>query len=628
MDIRRRRALVTMMGGGGTAPAQPTGLTVTPGAAQMALAWTDNATNETAYRVYRSTNGVDYTQVGSDLAADVESYNDTTYTQGTIYYYKVSAVNATGETLSDASDPAYYFADNFDRADGAIGNGWTADTFVVASNVAKNTPTVEADLLTNGTMEAFTDGLADGWTKFATPTVSQETTIVHGGSSSQKIVSDTNGEGITQIGISISPSEWYEADVFCYPESANANLTFSLEDGSTEFISIFREMTAGAWGQFHGTGRAAGNGALRQMRVTNLNGTPTYNVDDWTLKHIVKDTLFATRDTGMSDVDISINLANAYYLSFRNMGGIVACVDDPDAPTCYLHAYYAGARVWLDKVVNGNLTNLLSVSVSHSTNAVLRLVKDGTSVGVFYAGTQRGATQTVSDIDLISNTIHGIAGAHASTTVDNVVMANPTGGLTPPVTPPNSIFAIGDSITDAAADTAETYPNCGWPVHLAQALQTATGQAWFEAPFRYAVAGKDVAYIAANIAGALASRSDTPTYILILLGTNDITAEHGWPLAEAEWKANYRAILDALHGKWSGAEIYLCTSYRYGSEAGIATLKSWMADLVAEHPTYLFAGADIGDVLDGHPELLADGLHPNHDGHVAIANLMAAVITA
>lgn len=95
-----------ILGGGVSVPppAQPTGLTATPASAtQINLAWTDNATNETAYRVYRSTDGSTYSQVGTDLAADANSYNDTTPTGGTTYYYKVAAVNSGGETRSAAA---------------------------------------------------------------------------------------------------------------------------------------------------------------------------------------------------------------------------------------------------------------------------------------------------------------------------------------------------------------------------------------------------------------------------------------------------------------------------------------------------------------------------------------------
>lgn len=175
-------------------------------------------------------------------------------------------------------------------------------------------------------------------------------------------------------------------------------------------------------------------------------------------------------------------------------------------------------------------------------------------------------------------------------------------------------------------DTEETYPNVGYPIHLLEALQTATAEVWFEAPFRYAVGGYDVADIKAGIDNALAGRTDTPKHILILLGTNDVAASHGWPIPEETWKTNYRYILDALHTKWSISKIWLCVGFREGYEADMAILSGWMDDLVAEHPTYLAKGMNIGDVLDGHPELLADGLHPNHAGHVAMANLMEPMI--
>ena len=84
------------------APDAPTGLTATPASTtQINLAWTDNATDETGYRIYRSTDGVDYSLIDT-IAADLEAYSDTTVTGGTTYYYKVAAVNAGGESLSNA----------------------------------------------------------------------------------------------------------------------------------------------------------------------------------------------------------------------------------------------------------------------------------------------------------------------------------------------------------------------------------------------------------------------------------------------------------------------------------------------------------------------------------------------
>lgn len=98
---------IPMLSGGATPvspPAAPTGLSATPAStSQINLAWTDASSDETAFRVYRSTDGSSYSQIGSDLAAGTQAYNDTTITAGQKYYYKVAAVNAGGETLSTAA---------------------------------------------------------------------------------------------------------------------------------------------------------------------------------------------------------------------------------------------------------------------------------------------------------------------------------------------------------------------------------------------------------------------------------------------------------------------------------------------------------------------------------------------
>ena len=77
----------------GAPPLAPTGLTATPGNAQIALAWTPSLT-ATSYNVLRSTtNGGPYTMVGTPATT---SFTNTGLTNGTIYYYVVAAVNAAG----------------------------------------------------------------------------------------------------------------------------------------------------------------------------------------------------------------------------------------------------------------------------------------------------------------------------------------------------------------------------------------------------------------------------------------------------------------------------------------------------------------------------------------------------
>jgi fibronectin type 3 domain-containing protein len=85
-------------------PAVPTGLKATAGNAQVSLAWTASA-GAASYHVKRSTtSGGPYnTAVASPTAAN---YSDTIVTNGTAYFYVVSAVNAAGESANSTQASA------------------------------------------------------------------------------------------------------------------------------------------------------------------------------------------------------------------------------------------------------------------------------------------------------------------------------------------------------------------------------------------------------------------------------------------------------------------------------------------------------------------------------------------
>jgi hypothetical protein len=86
-------------GGGGSAPSAPTGLTATPGNAQVSLSWSAS-TGATSYNVERGTaSGGPYTTVNSPTTT---GYVDTGLTNGKTYYYVVEAVNSVG-TSSNSS---------------------------------------------------------------------------------------------------------------------------------------------------------------------------------------------------------------------------------------------------------------------------------------------------------------------------------------------------------------------------------------------------------------------------------------------------------------------------------------------------------------------------------------------
>jgi len=129
---------------GNIAPAAPANLTATAGNQQASLSWTASS-GATSYHVKRGTaSGGPYTTVGSPAGT---TYADTSLSNGTEYYYVVTAVNATGEsgnsnqaTATPSAPPVAPAAPLSLTATGGnqqVSLAWTASTGATSYNVKR-----------------------------------------------------------------------------------------------------------------------------------------------------------------------------------------------------------------------------------------------------------------------------------------------------------------------------------------------------------------------------------------------------------------------------------------------------------------------------------------------------------
>ena len=156
-----------------TVPATPAGLGATAGNGQVALSWTASS-GATSYHVKRSTSsGGPYTQISAPTGA---SFTDTGLTNGTAYFYVVSAVNAAGESSNSGQVsatpkspvPAVPASLSATAGNQQVALAWSASSGATSYHVKRSTTSggpytqVSAPTATN-----FTDtGLTNGTTYF------------------------------------------------------------------------------------------------------------------------------------------------------------------------------------------------------------------------------------------------------------------------------------------------------------------------------------------------------------------------------------------------------------------------------------------------------------------------------
>jgi len=180
----------------------------------MNIGWTDNSTNETAFRVYRSSDNISFTKVGSDIVSTTTEGTGSNYSQmqtgllpGTTYYYKIAAVADTESnylTASQATNPLVPMTGSWTI--NPLGSGGTNFTTFAAAINYLNLNGVGLGGVTFNVVSDFTETAPiGGFVITASGTISDSVIIQKNGTGANPLITaplltiSTNYDGVIKI---------------------------------------------------------------------------------------------------------------------------------------------------------------------------------------------------------------------------------------------------------------------------------------------------------------------------------------------------------------------------------------------------------------------------------------------
>jgi hypothetical protein len=283
------------------------------------------------------------------------------------------------------------FTDAFATVDPHWTNG---GTFIVSGGKAVNTPGLGGELITNGTFTTDTN-----WTKATGVTIADGVChIAYTGAYADILIPATPPPMTVGRWIAWSLTNTLAGGSGLLDLAISGNGYYAgFEDRANPFGLTTR---TGTQRVVAGYGKIVSNGA-------------TYDIDNFSVKHILASTLYNIVETNTADALVSADLV----VSAGTQAGVVISYTDT---TSLVIGYHDRVKAHLDKCVSGTWTSLINTAATYSANATLSVSKTGTTYALTYNGTQVGTNQTITGL---SGTKQGMFSTSALNTVDNFSVA-------------------------------------------------------------------------------------------------------------------------------------------------------------------------------------------------------------
>jgi hypothetical protein len=568
-------------------PAAPTNLVAVATNAQVLLSWYASGT-ATNYNVKRSlVSGGSYAYFATTAATN---YTDTQVTNGTTYYYVVSAVNAVGEgtnstqasaTLQSAASlvvSTNVLSDNFSastlNATPAAPNGASTSYEVISSKAWSPTPSLAAGHLKLG-IGTTTSGSVEVQALFTSSPV----TLTTVGDSLSLIVTFTNTSGLLTQTNTLSFG--------LYHSSSNYPVTGGLNGVATTSYTTNNSGNAQPWlGYF---GQLAFTNAACQIQSRPLQtGTLSNNVQDVLTTGSGSSSFNSPAGTAIATALPASSLILAAATEYTEMLTITLASTGSLAIT---NQFYSGAST------NGSLLSQFG-GVASGTGYLTNTF-DALAIGWRATANLSATAMDINQISVVSSLTVG--------TTNTATLTAPT------ITGPTNITVIqSNNATFSASATGTPQPVCQWLDQNRNPIAGATNNTLTLTNVLYSQNGYGYSFVASNSVASVtnsatltvvvpppaapANFNASPSNLLIVLNWNATAGATNYILKRGTLNGTYPTAFAGLTAtNYADANVTNAVTYYYVlSAAGIGgvstnSLSVSAAPLPSNQPTNLVA---------------------------------------